>query len=71
MVELADQLKARIVGLADTDALLAAQALSDPQAQRVLTRDKLLGGSDILKAVVREMIKNGEREFTLKFDDSA
>ena len=71
VVELADQLKARIVGLADTDALLAAQALSDPQAQKVLTRDKLLGGSDILKAVVREMIENGEREYTLKFDDSA
>ncbi len=71
VVERADQLKARIVRLTDTDALLAAQALSDPLAQKVITRDHLLGSSDILKAVVREMLENGEREFSLKFDDSA
>ena len=69
VVERADQLKARIVGLADTDALLAAQALNDPQAQKVVTRDHLLSTSNILKAVVREMIENGEREFSLKFGD--
>ena len=71
VVKRADQLKARIVRLTDTDALLAAQALSDPLAQKVITRDHLLGSSDILKAVVREMLENGEREFSLKFDDSA
>ena len=71
VVDRADQLKARIVGLADTDALLAAQALNDPQAQKVLTRDKLLVSSNILKAVSREMRENGEREFVLKCDDNA
>ena len=71
VVERADQLKARIVGLADTDALLAAQALNDPLAQKVITRDHLLTGSHILKAVDREMRENGEREFALIFGSKA
>ena len=71
VVDRADQLKSRIMGLTDTDALLAAQALNDPQAQKVITRDSLLGSSPILKAIDLEMQENGEREFALKFDDRA
>ena len=65
----ARRLKTSIKRMTDTDALFAAQALHDPESQKVLTRDTLLTSSGELKKVAREMKENGERVWNLEFDD--
>ena len=69
VAERARRLMSNIKRLTDTDALFAAQALQDPESQKVLTNDTILTGSGELKRLSREMKENGERSWDLKFSD--
>ena len=69
VAERAGWLMSNIKRLTDTDALFAAQALQDPESQKVLTNDTILTGSDELREMSREMKENGERSWDLKFSD--
>ena len=69
VAERARRLKASIKWMTDTDALFAAQALHDPESQKVLTNDTLLTGSIELKEMAREMKENGERVWDLEFSN--
>ena len=69
VAERARRLKASIKWMTDTDALFAAQALHDPESQKVLTKDTILTGSDELRRIAREMKENGERLWDLEFGD--
>ena len=67
VAERARRLMSNIKRLTDTDALFAAQALQDPESQKVLTKDRLLTGSGQIAEMAREMKENGERLWDLKF----
>ena len=54
--------------MATTDALIVAQALVDPESQKLITRDTLIADSGWLERLEREMREDGRRTKRLKFE---
>ena len=67
--DLARRLMARDSRLTKTDAFVAAQALLDPESQKVVTADSVLKRSAALAEVELQMRRDGERSEQLKFGD--
>ena len=61
----------KVKGMTKTDALIAAQALMDPESQRLATADKQLQSAEWLVKEEINMRKSGERSKRLKFDKDA
>ena len=58
----------KVKGMTKTDALIAAQALMDPESQKLATTDKQLQSAEWLVKEEINMRKGGERSKHLKFD---
>ena len=56
--------------LTKTDALIVAQALMDPESQRLVTTDKRIQKAKWLVDEEARMRKSGERSRHLKFEES-
>ena len=59
----------KVKGMTKTDALIAAQALMDPESQRLATADRQLQSAKWLVEEENNMRKSGERSKHLKFDE--
>ena len=68
-VELAMQMMAHVRRLAMTDAHVTAQALSDTESQKIVTKDSRLTAAAWLKAEEQRMREDGKRQKRLKIDD--
>ena len=60
-----------VKGMTKTDALIVAQALMDPESQKLVTTDKRIQGSYWLVDEEARMRKSGERSRHLKFEKDA
>ena len=60
-----------VKGMTKTDALIAAQALMDPESQKLATTDRQLQSAEWLAKEEIDMRKSGERSKRLKFDKGA
>ena len=60
-----------VKGMTKTDALIAAQALMDPESQKLATADNLLSDSSWLEDEEARMRRNGERSVRLRFGEDA
>ena len=58
----------KVKGMTKTDALIAAQALMDPESQKLATTDNQLQRAKWLVEEENNMRKSGERSKYLKFD---
>ena len=59
----------KVKGMTKTDALIAAQALMDPESQKLATTDRQLQSAEWLAKEEIDMRKSGERSKRLKFDE--
>ena len=58
-------------GMTKTDALIAAQAMMDPESQKLITADGLILGSAWLADEEARMRGSGERSGRLRFENGA
>ena len=58
-----------VKGMTKTDALIVAQAMMDPESQKLVTTDDLILDSQWLEEEEREMRGRGERSKCLRFSE--
>ena len=61
----------KVKGMTKTDALIVAQAMMDPESQKLVTTDELILDSEWLEKEERQMRGRGERSKRLRFSRDA